>query len=785
MAELKEPVFKKPPYQPSNCCQKTFEKSSEKADVLIKMSASETALAADTNNNSVFPCVVRSPLNDVLFEKPPSIIGEIIQRSLSTFQKSRMIGNSQRRESKVTDPLPDRHLNVESHTTKTSLASDTLGRMLNPAGTIRGLKRKWSAVDHPRRLLKKFKNVTTDLKQHDEGLIVDYQNNQCRSLIPYVSTTSKCFELNEHLKCYLEQKPQITSSSNTCRTVVPYVKRVSLLENHVCRNTSSAPVINALQPDVQTKDTPETTSLRSQNVLFPSPEEENYIKSLPVLVTTQIQGHADPFFKQITNVQQLDTNYKHPIKNIKQSGVELYDKNAQIMPTELFPTDENIEFNLAVSNENSSISMEPFDLFPEIEASQQTANTVATSNTCQEIVKYIENRSYWPDLENPSCIVALASRGLKRKLKLRSPFSHASIKKIRTVRAIGSYITENYATVSIAKSTQHCVSDSSTSIEALQCQSPISYFVSKSIQQMDLNFITKNFSEDPLLTSSSGNNCRALAPFVKRVSLLEAILSNCSAIEHIATSSQLSTGRTVSFSKTLSWGDEDVDFTDHYDSVESEEEFYTAKTDVAMVRSIEQPQNKSVDQPLHSNNSTVAVYYRIHSFWNQNKYDELLQAKRRGQVIRIQRNKRYRFIPYDRNNRKQRRACPFDGDSSTWIHKLSKQITAEPPTSSQSTSSVEHCPTTKSADTSLALIPYAGNPILSAIHEQISTTLKSFVFHSELTGYLTFCSNVDCQSTMILRRGLKRKLERDNILTGSIVSKKFKGSDSSLTESSD
>lgn len=164
----------------------------------------------------------------------------------------------------------------------------------------------------------------------------------------------------------------------------------------------------------------------------------------------------------------------------------------------------------------------------------------------------------------------------------------------------------------------------------------------------------------------------------------------------------------------------------------------------------------------------MAMYRPIRSFWDQREFRmRLYQAERKRQIIRNQRNKCHRFLPYDKDDRK-------------WCKETPPAERATIPSSSimQSTKGM---PTNEG---SMALIPYSGNSILDAIRESKSFLKPtSVVMCSELVEYLTFCRNVTCQSTSSQgkgspkrQRGVKRRCE--NISHIRVVMKKWKGSES-------
>lgn len=153
--------------------------------------------------------------------------------------------------------------------------------------------------------------------------------------------------------------------------------------------------------------------------------------------------------------------------------------------------------------------------------------------------------------------------------------------------------------------------------------------------------------------------------------------------------------------------------------------------------------NSTCDQRKYDYlNAPVAIYRPIRSFWDQRYfYARLFQAERRRQIIRNQHNKCYRFIPYNKDDRKWSRHMPT-------IHECKGADSAMP----------SH---------GMALLPYKGNCILNAIRNQMSLLEpKVVVLSSELVEYLTFCRNVTCQSTSHgmpsskSHRGVKRKLEK-------------------------
>lgn len=148
-------------------------------------------------------------------------------------------------------------------------------------------------------------------------------------------------------------------------------------------------------------------------------------------------------------------------------------------------------------------------------------------------------------------------------------------------------------------------------------------------------------------------------------------------------------------------------------------------------------------------NKAAPLYRPIVSFCDERRIPKrFYQPERKRQIIRNQRNKCYRFTPYDKDYR-------------TWYNK--------PPTINELPSEVGIPTKIKEKHTnacSMALVPYSGNSILDVTHKSKPIVkLQSVVLCSELVEYLTFCRNVTCQSTSKgmsspkAPRGFKRRCE--------------------------
>lgn len=168
---------------------------------------------------------------------------------------------------------------------------------------------------------------------------------------------------------------------------------------------------------------------------------------------------------------------------------------------------------------------------------------------------------------------------------------------------------------------------------------------------------------------------------------------------------------------------------------------------------------------LQNYSAPLVMYRPVRSFWDQREFRmPLYQAERKRQIIRNQRNKCYRFIPYDKDDRKWcKETPPVDKRAASSIIQPTKGMPAN--------------------KGSMALLPYTGNPILDAIREsKFLLKPKSVVLCSGLVEYLTFCRNVTCQSTSQgpgsspkAQRGVKR--QRHKALSH-FVPKKWKRSES-------
>lgn len=157
----------------------------------------------------------------------------------------------------------------------------------------------------------------------------------------------------------------------------------------------------------------------------------------------------------------------------------------------------------------------------------------------------------------------------------------------------------------------------------------------------------------------------------------------------------------VTGNSTLSWGDEEVDFVDYNISCGEIEQCEQARQ-LALV-----PYQPPPPPPP----TPKIMYCPLRSFWDPTPLLPLID-ERKGQILKAHHNKLFRFVPYDKGDRKWRKVEPKRGG-------------------------VEN--------TCRSLIPYAGR----------SSPFLRFLFHPLLVGYLSFCRYVTEQSTM--RQGVKRK----------------------------
>ncbi|XP_058447981.1 uncharacterized protein LOC131428230 [Malaya genurostris] len=698
--------------------------SHEERVIEVPHSFDSVDLSPDVNNNSV-GVVFKEKARDInlhLYERnsEPSTIDINVRRRL------------------MVNLLANKLPNIDHSSTLSTMSTTNVEIRMSETKMIRGLKRKYKNLKISRKLSKKFKKANADLIQHSKRSIVGIQNNQCRSLVPYVNKKNQHCELNHYLKVFLDQKLLATTSNNNCRAMVPYVKRVSYLEKDFNTPTSSALVINSQNPSTLIE---EAAKLECQIVMCAANDKECIDITPAALIRSGVQTalfSGTTIFSPCSEQRTLKSYNETENKNYN-------DGKLKINITNSFKDGMSIK------------SIRSFGLPQANIDSVENAGIVSTSFTYSAGIASFANRSSLSDMQTRRrSLTSFVSLGSKRKLKLRN--ASASRKKIR--------IEFSLSTISDTDSFLSSRNTSITMCHRRQCHSSDSTFATHLPLIEENPPMEGSSNESALLMSDSSNSCQAVVPFVKRVSFLESILP---AKSIALASSHVPTTRSVSLSTTLSWGEDDIDSSYLDDTDESEDEFHTAQSiAVQSLHSTDPSLNESRKQLVQSKSSTVAIYYPVRSFWKQEKYDELLNAKRRGQVIRIQRNQRFRFTPYDKNNRKLRKAFMQYGNFEL------PEIVAP----NDAMTLVQKTLTTRTSNSSLALIPYKANPFLSTIQDQVLEKPKTFVFHAQLSEYLTFCSSVTCQSTMIQPRGLKRKLERENSSSSFISPKKVRCSDS-------
>uniref|UniRef100_A0A1Q3F0N1 Uncharacterized protein n=1 Tax=Culex tarsalis TaxID=7177 RepID=A0A1Q3F0N1_CULTA len=180
--------------------------------------------------------------------------------------------------------------------------------------------------------------------------------------------------------------------------------------------------------------------------------------------------------------------------------------------------------------------------------------------------------------------------------------------------------------------------------------------------------------------------------------------------------------KVVTSNTTLSWGDEEVDFADWNISSGDIEEWERERQQALV-------QVKPVPSKVHQPR-LVVIYGPIRSFWDPKLLSSPLLPlvnERKGQILKAQHNKLFRFAPYDKRDRKWR--------------KVEKVVEQE----------VNSC---------RSLVIYTGS-----WWRQPEAELR-YLLHPLLVGYLSFCRYVTQQSTMRQKvatgqgnRGTKRKVD--------------------------
>lgn len=211
----------------------------------------------------------------------------------------------------------------------------------------------------------------------------------------------------------------------------------------------------------------------------------------------------------------------------------------------------------------------------------------------------------------------------------------------------------------------------------------------------------------------------------KRRSTAAAIISNPTAIEFPVEEPEPVTVKVVTSNTTLSWGDEEVDFGDWNISCgeieEREKERRLAEPDSSALVPYKPAPSKKVQQPR-----LVVMYGPIRSFWDPKLLSSPLLPlvnERKGQIMKAQHNKLFRFTPYDKRDRKWRK--------------------------------VEQVVTVVEENTCRSLVLYTGSC------HQPEVTVR-YLLHPLLVGYLSFCRYVTQHSTMretAINRGSKRKVD--------------------------
>lgn len=192
------------------------------------------------------------------------------------------------------------------------------------------------------------------------------------------------------------------------------------------------------------------------------------------------------------------------------------------------------------------------------------------------------------------------------------------------------------------------------------------------------------------------------------------------------------TAKLLTANTTLSWGDEEVDFVDWNISCGDIEQCERERQQVESESTAlvpYKPAPSKLRQPR-----LVVVYGPIRSFWDPKLLSGPLLPlvnERKGQILKAQHNKLFRFAPYDKRDRKWR--------------KVEKVVEVQ-----------------SEENTCRSLVVYAGSWRQRAKEEEVSKV--RFVLHPLLVGYLSFCRYVTQHSTMREvvtqdMRGTKRKVD--------------------------
>uniref|UniRef100_A0A8D8JY22 (northern house mosquito) hypothetical protein n=1 Tax=Culex pipiens TaxID=7175 RepID=A0A8D8JY22_CULPI len=212
---------------------------------------------------------------------------------------------------------------------------------------------------------------------------------------------------------------------------------------------------------------------------------------------------------------------------------------------------------------------------------------------------------------------------------------------------------------------------------------------------------------------------------VKRRTIAAAVIPIPTAIELPVEEPEPVTANT-----TLSWGDEEVDFVDwniscgEIEEREKERRLAEPAESSALVPYQPAP-SKKVQQPR-----LVVMYGPIRSFWDPKLLSSPLLPlvnERKGQILKAQHNKLFRFTPYDKRDRKWRK--------------------------------VEQVVTIEEENTCRSLVIYTG----SCLRLPQEVTVR-YLLHPLLVGYLSFCRYATQHSTMretesAINRGTKRKVD--------------------------
>ncbi|XP_029720005.2 transcriptional regulator ATRX-like [Aedes albopictus] len=623
-------------------------------------------------------------------------------------------------------------------------------------------------------------------------------------------------------------------------------------------------------------------------------EEDKEHRPLPVqikqepqeLVTQDIVREAPV----VESVDLLDLSYE--------SGQSTLNDQSE---SSTAPTVSAVKEQLSVDSSSPSIIIGPDTLSSMIEydpltSSQDHIVTEACANSCRESMEATDNStaetSTYEKFEarlksNPTVttstaapppsvvLVATATGHFQVEVQMHGADSRASISveplltrsMKRKMMAAGSPAASNPKKAKIYSTRDATVQLSSAQTndhqKSNQCRALVPY-VNHSGTRVTLNVHLREYLDQNNQIIIPNNCCRALAPYVKRVSLLDDILRSCGCFSQISGSYQLplvqvdsdakdmerSTIPAVRQTTTLSWNDEEVNFADletWYE--ESSGQYYTAETEFYSVHDESDPltltqctlpesQQAYTQQAIEVGNeqelinhleelraalsdevqeneagpancSAVVPYCPPVSIWDEQKYDRLkaeapqmvlyrpvrsfwdqknysmrmVQVERRRQIIRNQHNKCYRFIPYNKDDRKWAKEIP-----PTYVENADICADALLPLPVLPTNAPNECSsimhrTKPAAVVSMALLPYTGNCILNAIQGRVlRPEPNSVVLSSELTEYLSFCRNVTCQSSSQgipspkANRGVKRK--RENLSQTLETPKKSKNSKS-------